>query len=166
MQHRSEPDVYRIGKDLPREHSLTLSEEVIKHHRDRAFLENADKNSRADFVAFDEHIKTNIPELEGTSCAPTSSSSGGVPVQLARLAPLASSTGRSSPSGRPRQHAFVMRQTPVPPMTCSVSSRLADLLGLRDIFGKPRHNQNSARPARARVQRPSKAHNDRRARVQ
>ena len=38
MQHRSEPDVYPIGKDLQRQYHLTLSEEAINHHRDRALF--------------------------------------------------------------------------------------------------------------------------------
>ena len=33
-----EIDVYQIGKNIQREHHLTLSEEVIKHHRDRALF--------------------------------------------------------------------------------------------------------------------------------
>ena len=37
-EHLSELDVCQIGKCLQREHHLTLSEEVIKHHRDRALF--------------------------------------------------------------------------------------------------------------------------------
>ena len=37
-EHRLEIDDYQIGKCLQREHHLTLSEEVIKHHRDRALF--------------------------------------------------------------------------------------------------------------------------------
>ena len=41
------------------------------------------------------------------------------------------------------QRALVIRQTPVPPMTCSVSSRLADLLDLSVLLVTPRHFQNA-----------------------
>ena len=60
-EHRSELDVSQIGKCLLRENHRTLSEEAIEHHRDRAFLENANKVSRAEFVAFDKDVKTNLP---------------------------------------------------------------------------------------------------------
>ena len=48
----------------PAEHHLTLPEEVIEHNCNKTFTENAFKDSRAEFVAFDKDIKTNIPEVE------------------------------------------------------------------------------------------------------
>ena len=41
------------------------SEEVIKHHSNKVFLENAVEVSRAEFVALDKRSKTHLPELEG-----------------------------------------------------------------------------------------------------
>ena len=45
------------------------------HHCNQEFLENTNKVSRPEFAAFDKHIKTNLPELEGNQLAPAPSSS-------------------------------------------------------------------------------------------
>ena len=45
-EHRSELDIFQIGKYHQHDHHLTLSDEVIKHQCNKTFLENANKVSR------------------------------------------------------------------------------------------------------------------------
>ena len=157
-EHHSELDVNQIGKCLPREHHLTLSEEVIKRQANQTFLETTNKVSRAEFVAFDKPIKTKLPGARAEPAA--------FQLRALRGPFAAASSSRSTPvidrtlftiGTFSRPHAFVMCSTPVPPEDEYYLIACSQIFSVSASSSSRRHVKSVPQTVRARMQMPSKS---------
>ena len=121
---------------------------------------NKNKVSRAELVAFDKQIKTNLPDLEGKQSRSNFSlfedqfaDSSLVSIYACFLDRTSFTIGTFT-----QQDVFFTRSTPVPPEDeFHILAYLQNFSNLSVLFVTQRHIQNSSRPTRARRQRPSRS---------